>query len=205
EALGHERISLGTRLVEADCVDRENAIEGVADASRLDGGSEHFWRAVRQNRGGVATHFEIAQNRARIGKSGERQIGAEQLWLESFVDGRKTREGQIERALRQRPEIEIAAGERQRPAIFELLDTPELRQTIGIGPGGRPMPADGGMHVEKRVIGIEDESAWHGRTLRMREATVARNRARGAATIKAPAGSAGSRTTVHGCRRRGRR
>src|SRR5205807_2468815 len=126
------------------------------------GGGEQFRRAVRQNRGGVATRFEIAQNRAGIGKGVERQICAEQLWLERLVDGRKAREGQIERAFRQRPEIEIAAGESQRPAIFELLGTPELGETIGIGPGGRPIPADGGMHVEKRAIGIEDESAWHG-------------------------------------------
>src|SRR6516165_9609584 len=81
---------------------------------------------------------------------------------------RALRSGKIARALRQRPEIEIAAGERQRPAIFELLGTPELRETIGIGPSGRLIPADGGMRVEKRAIGIEDESAWHGRSLRMR-------------------------------------
>src|SRR5438034_469559 len=64
EALGHERVSLGTRFVEADRVDRENGIEVAADVGCLD--------------------------------------------------------------------------------------------------GGRPIPADGGMHVEKRAIGIEDESAWHG-------------------------------------------
>src|SRR6266404_8160852 len=177
--LKHERISLGTRFVEADRVDRENGIEVAADVGCLDGGGEHFRRAVRQNRGGVATRFEIAQNRAGIGKGVERQIGAEQLWLERLIDGRKTREGQIERAFRQRPEIEIAAGERQRPAIFELLGTPELGETIGIGPGGRPIPADGGMHVEKRAIGIEDESAWHGHALRMRPTMIARRQARG--------------------------
>src|SRR5262249_49304873 len=151
----------------------------AADASRLDGGGEHVWRAVRQNRGGVATRFEIAQNRARIRKGVERQIGAEQPWLERLVDGRKTREGQIERTFRQPPEIEKTAGKRQRPAIFELLATPELGETIGIGPGDRPIPADGGMRVEKRAIGIEDESAWHGRTLRMRPTMIARRQARG--------------------------
>src|SRR5262249_56900391 len=133
----------GARLVEGERADGERGIGGAAEASRLDGGGEHVWRAVRQDRSGVATRFEIAQNRARIGKGVERQIGAEQLWLERLVDGRKTREGQIERTFRQRPEIEIAAGGRERPAIFQLLPTPELGETIGIGPGGRSIPGDG--------------------------------------------------------------
>src|SRR5262249_58438109 len=62
EALGHERIRLGTRLVEADCVDRENSIEVAADASRLDGGGEPVWRAVRQHPGGVAPPLETPPN-----------------------------------------------------------------------------------------------------------------------------------------------
>src|SRR5215831_6678494 len=119
----------------------------------------------------------IAVDSARVGKSVERQIGAEQFRLERLVDRRKAREGQIERAFGQRPEIEIAARKRQRPGIFELLGPPDLGETLGVGTRGRAIAADGGMHVEKRAIGIEDESAWHGPTLRMREAMVAQNRA----------------------------
>src|SRR5262249_62391983 len=70
-----------------------------------------------------------------------------------------------------------APRKRQRPGIFELLGPPDLGETLGVGTRGRAIAADGGMHVEKRAIGIEDESAWHGPTLRMREAMVAQNRA----------------------------
>src|SRR5262245_25031270 len=45
KALGHERVDLGARLVEADRVDRENGIEVAADVGRGDGRGEHFWRA----------------------------------------------------------------------------------------------------------------------------------------------------------------
>src|SRR5258707_248084 len=61
--LKHERISLGTRFGEAERVGRGNGMRGAAGGGCLDGGGEHFRRAVRQNRGGVATRFEIAQNR----------------------------------------------------------------------------------------------------------------------------------------------
>ena len=58
---------------------------------------------------------------ARVGKGIKLEIGVEKLRPQRAVDRRHPRERVIERALGQRPEIDVAAGKRQRPGVFELL------------------------------------------------------------------------------------
>jgi uncharacterized membrane protein (UPF0127 family) len=45
----------------------------------------------------------------------------------------------------QRPEVDIAAGERQRPGIFELLGAPGFGEAVGIGTRRGAMAPDRGM------------------------------------------------------------
>jgi hypothetical protein len=78
------------------------------------------------------------------------------------VDGGNAREGEIQRPLGKRPEIQVAAGERQRPGIFELFAAPDLGEALRIGAGRGAMAGDGGVHVEQGSVGVEDESARHG-------------------------------------------
>ena len=65
---------------------------------------------------------------------------------------------------------------------------------VGVGAGSAAMPADGGVYVEQRPVGIEDESARHG-GLRVAKRC----------GLKGRAGSAGSETIALECRRRGQR
>ncbi len=65
--------------------------------------------------------LERGDRGARVGKSVELEIGFEQLRPQRAIDRRHARQGVIQRALRQRPEIDVVAGKRQGPAIFELL------------------------------------------------------------------------------------
>src|SRR5262249_14395447 len=139
-----------------------------------------------------ATRLESTQGRARIRKCLQCPIGVEQFGPERTIDRRKTREGEVERALRQRPEIYVAAGERQRPGVFELLAAPDFGETVGVGACRGAMPADGGVHVEQRPIGVEDESARHGGSSP-------------GTRVTAPAGSGASGTIARGYRRRERR
>ena len=62
---------------------------------------------------------------------------------------------EIERLLRQRPEIPVAAGEAPHPAIFELLGAPDLGETRGIRAECRRVLAHGRMHVEERAVSVE--------------------------------------------------
>src|SRR4029078_682324 len=57
--------------------------------------------------------------------------------------------------------VQKSTGKRQRPTILKLLDPPDFGEPVGIGTRGRAVPGDGGVHVEERPIGVEDESAWH--------------------------------------------
>ena len=59
----------------------------------------------------------------------------------------------IERAPGQSPKIGVTAGERQRPAIFKLLGSPDLRHAVGVGTGAES--PDRSVDVEKRSIGVK--------------------------------------------------
>src|SRR5216684_3788433 len=77
--------------------------------------------------------------------------------LERMAVRRQPGECVIERLLGQRPEVEVTIRQRERPAVFELLGAPQLRQTIGIGPDLVAVARDGSVHVEQRAVSVEHE------------------------------------------------
>ena len=85
--------------------------------------------------------FNSRSTFARVGKGVELEIGVEQFGAQLAVDRRKPLEAIIQRPLGQRPEFDVAAGERMGPGVFDLLLPPEFREQRGIGPGRRVMAA----------------------------------------------------------------
>src|SRR5262249_11127341 len=128
----------------------------------------------------------------------ERAIGVKQTWLQRLVDRPNAGEREVKRALGQRPEVDIPSRERERPGIFELLGAPDLGQTIGLRTGSLAIARDRRVHIEKRAIGIEYKDGHQ-------RAPEAAPRWPPAMTITAAGSSAGWRSRVRGCRRRGHR
>jgi hypothetical protein len=110
----------------------------------------------------AAPRCRSAQRPPRVRKGVERPIGVEQFRPQRPVDGGNAREGEIQRPLGERPEIQVATRQRQRPGIFELFAAPDLGEALRIGTGRGAMAADSGVHVEQGSVGVEDESARHG-------------------------------------------
>ena len=137
--------------------------------------------------------LQRAERRARIRKGIELEIGVEQGRAQRPVDRGEARERVIERALGQRPEVDVVPGGREHPGIFELLGAPDLGEAIGFRPGRRAMARNRGVHVEQRSVGVEHEGADRHRSS---SAADARRSARLMSAIRDFHGQIGSRNAV---------
>jgi hypothetical protein len=72
-----------------------------------------------------------------------------QLRTQRPVDRRHASKRVVERALTQRPEIDIAASRRQGPSVFKLLRPLDFGEPIGVGTRRSAMAPDCGVHVEQ--------------------------------------------------------
>ena len=107
--------------------------------------------------------LSAAKRGARVGKRVELEVAVEQSGAQRAIDRRIARERVVERALGQRPEIDVMSGGGQHPGIFELLRAPDFGEAISVGAGRIAIAGDRRVHVEQRSVGVEHEGAdWHG-------------------------------------------
>src|SRR5579885_3392027 len=162
EMIGDEPVGLRTRLEQLDRVDRQDGVEVRADPGGFHGALQHGRGAVGKDAGPAAPGFERAQRRARVGEGVEPEIAFEQPRLERGRNRGHPREGEVKRALGQGPEVEVMAGERQRPGVFELFGAPDLRHAACLRSGFSMAAADRRVNIEKRAIGVEHDDGCHG-------------------------------------------
>ena len=72
------------------------------------------------------------QHLTGVWKCVELEVGVEKPAAQRTVHRRHALEGVVERLLGDGPEIGVAARERQRPGVFELLGAPDVREAVRI-------------------------------------------------------------------------
>ena len=72
----------------------------------------------------LATRLQCAQHVEGIGVGVELEISVEQAGAQPPVDRRKPLEAIIQRPLGQRPEFDVATGQRMGPGVFDLFLPP---------------------------------------------------------------------------------
>ena len=150
-----QRIDLRPGLEHLHGIDRKHRIERTLQACRLHRRRHHRRRAVGQDRGRVAPCAQLLQHLERVRVSVKLEIGVEQRGPERAVDRRKAFEAVIQRPLGERPELDVTAGQRMGPGVFDLLDPPHFGEAVGIRSGRRAVAGDRGIEVEQRAVGVE--------------------------------------------------
>ena len=143
------------RLVDADLLDRQHAIEKPADPGAIDRRAQHRRRAVRQDRGGESHRLEPAQHLRYFRESSERQIQVHQPVAQRVVGEIQRLQRIIERIAGHLPEIGVPVLRGPQPAVLQLLVAPEGGQPLGLV--AEPVATAGGGRgvVEQRAIGVE--------------------------------------------------
>ena len=144
------------RLEDALGVDADGGVEKRIEAAVAHQRVEHVAAAVGEDRQLAVAHR--IQRRARVGIKVEMQIFIHDARESGIVAGQAEATQCIgQRVAGDRGEIGVAAHQRAQPAIFELLDAPDLRDDVAVA--GKRFLGDGRdrLHVEQRAVCIEND------------------------------------------------